>query len=220
VSQKNWSDKARGVGSHGVPCMQLQRTSTASTARCIDCNRNTVTKSETRPRIQTHKRIAAHATDRREMITSVNRSLSIAAAKIRGRHAHSLDALGSDTLKLQLLLGSTHLSHLRNGSAECRIRASTQSQCKVYQSSTSLTPDGLNAKNKKRRAEGAKESTTPWPNAVVAATPSPGPATRRAFPFLAKRALAHAIASRCARLPWMFQPKANISKITSVSSSR
>jgi hypothetical protein len=25
---------------------------------------------------------------------------------------------GSDTLKLQLLLGSTHLSHLRNGSAE------------------------------------------------------------------------------------------------------
>jgi hypothetical protein len=32
--------------------MQLQRTSTASTARCTDCNRNTVTKSETRSRIQ------------------------------------------------------------------------------------------------------------------------------------------------------------------------
>jgi hypothetical protein len=184
--------------------------------QCDPCKRSSSTDSTAH--VMLH--CAAHATDRREMITSVNRSLSIAAAKIRGRHAHSLDALGSDTLKLQLLLGSTHLSHLRNGSAECRIRASTHSQCKVYQSSTSLTPDGLNAKNKKRRAEGAKESTTPWPNAVVAATPSPGPATRRAFPFLAKRALAHAIASRCARLPRMFQPKANISKITSVSSSR
>jgi hypothetical protein len=61
---------------------------------------------------------AAHATDRREMTNSVNRSLSIAATKNRGRHSRSLDALGSDTLKLQLLLGSTHLSHLRNGSAE------------------------------------------------------------------------------------------------------
>ena len=61
---------------------------------------------------------AAHATDRSEMINSVNCSLSIAATKNRGRHARSLDALGTDTLKLQLLLGSTHLSHLRNGSAE------------------------------------------------------------------------------------------------------
>jgi hypothetical protein len=52
------------------------------------------------------------------MITAVNRSLSVAASKNRGRHARSLDALGSDTLKLQLLLGSTHLTHLRNGSAE------------------------------------------------------------------------------------------------------
>jgi hypothetical protein len=52
------------------------------------------------------------------MITSVNRSLSIAATKNRDRHARSLNALGSDTLKLQLLLGSTHLPHLRNGSAE------------------------------------------------------------------------------------------------------
>jgi hypothetical protein len=52
------------------------------------------------------------------MITSVNRSLSVAATKNRGRHARSLDALGSDALKLQLLLGSTHLSHLQNGSVE------------------------------------------------------------------------------------------------------
>jgi hypothetical protein len=82
--------------------------------QCDPCKRTDTTDSTAH--VMLH--CAAHATDRSEMINSVNRSLSIAATKNRGRHARSLDALGTDTLKLQLLLGSTHLSHLRNGSAE------------------------------------------------------------------------------------------------------
>jgi hypothetical protein len=82
-----------------------------------------------------------------------NRSLSIAATKNRGRHARSLDALGTDTPKLQLLLGSTHLSHLRNCSAEYGqiLTASAKFIKAVHR--TRWPVGGCNARNKKRKAE-------------------------------------------------------------------
>jgi hypothetical protein len=58
-----------------------------------------------------------HKTERQAMTTEVDRNLSDTARK-SGQQISSLNALGSDTLKLQLLLGSTHLPHLRNDSAE------------------------------------------------------------------------------------------------------
>ena len=59
---------------------------------------------------------STHKADRQAMVSTVDRHLRAAARK--PSHIQSLSELGSDTLKLQLLLGSTHLLYLRNGSAE------------------------------------------------------------------------------------------------------